>query len=160
MSIQTINFSGVSAIRTLHKTSDAAFTTTTLGDVPELVFDVRANHYYLFEFSVVFQSSSTSTGLQIGLTVPTFDRYAASVDIPVDGDGNNANFRGHLTTSGDSVDSPGVDNADQDYMCVIKGVIFPNTEGQINVQAALETGESGTITIQEGSWGTLHDLGT
>lgn len=147
------------SITAVKKTTDQTFVaTTTLANATDLSFSVISGHYYKFEFDVLFQSNTSTTGLKVSVTTPTFTRFGAAVSIPIAGDGVDAQFEGDITSSGDAVSGTDVAATGTDYVAHIEGVIFPSASGTVQVQAACEVA-AGTITVRQGSVGLLYDMG-
>jgi len=132
-------------------------TVTTLADVTGMVFPLRANKRYAFEFNLVFRSTDTTTGLKVALTTPASPTvFAANVRIPSAADGTGSVFCGTLKTSGDVVTSPSQEEANVDYIAEIRGRIANGANaGNLQLQWAAEVGAAGTVTPKAGSSGRL-----
>lgn len=130
---------------------------TTLADVTGLAFSVVAGVTYKFEFSLIYRSAATTTGIKIGLTCPASPTYlAANVSIfgrAADAAGT-AVFFGTIKASGDSVVSDTVEEASVDYEAIVRGTLVNVTDGSLQLQWATEVGASG-VTPKAGSAGRL-----
>jgi hypothetical protein len=139
----------------VHITSDQTFTTSTLANVTNLSFTVTSGEYYRFKFTVLFRSDTATVGIKLGLThagATTFGaqvttmRTASSITI------------GAITASGGSVSSTQVPVVDTDYIATVEGTILPSSNGNLQLQAALETGSAATVTVRQGSLATLEKV--
>ena len=128
----------------------AANTTVTLANTTGLSFAVVNGTTYKFRGLIVFRSAATTTGIKVGITVPNFTVFSASVFAPVAADGTAGGFHGWLTSSGDSVTATGVQAANTDYIATVEGVIVPSANGTVQLQHASEVAGSG-VTIRRGS---------
>ena len=132
------------------------FTSTTLADVTGIYFPLLANTQYKFEFSFVFASAATTTGIKLSLTCPASPTYLdANVWIPRAADGAGAMWNGTIKASGDAVVSDAVEEASVVYEAVVRGTIINGaTAGNLQLQAATEVAASG-ITPKAGTSGRI-----
>ena len=128
-----------------------------LTNITNLLFSVSAGSVYKFKFSVLFSSDTSTIGVSLGLTIPAFTVYAATVQTPLGNDGLGAEFSGALTSSGDSVVSTLVAVAvlNTPLICFIEGIIKPSASGTVQAQFAAET-TGGIVTLYAGSSGVLE----
>lgn len=139
-----------------HTTADeTGKTNATLVDTG-LSFAVTNGVYYRFRFYVLYRSSATPIGLKLGLTTPTFTRYAATQRISQGSASATAEYQGGLSASGNSYITANVNAINTDYIAVIEGDILPSADGTLMVQYAAET-TGATVTMRQGSAGELVD---
>lgn len=151
--------SELSGYRSCHMTADDAGTTsTTLANQAALAFAVKNGVYYRFHFDVIWRTATGTTGLKVGLTTPTFTRYAANVKGVVAADATSALWSGSLTTSGDSSSLSGAEATGTDYVAEVEGIILPSADGTLQLQTAAEVGAAGTVTVRQGSCGQIWAL--
>jgi hypothetical protein len=139
-------------------TADLASTTvTTMANVTGMNLPVLAGNYYKFKFNIIYQSAATTNGVRLGVTVPAFTRFTGAADLPVStaADGTANIFRGHLTSSGDSVVGTGTPAVTTDFMGELEGIIVPSADGDIQLQYGAEVTTS-AITMRQGSLGKLE----
>ena len=128
-------------------------TTTALKDT-SLVLDAFNGKRIDFQFNILYQSSVTTTGIKLGLSIPANFFFSATVKMISGLDGTSAAFEGALTINGDSVVSTQVPVANTTYLAEIKGTIMPSEDGIIRVTFGSEVA-SGQVTIKAGSNGKI-----
>lgn len=124
--------------------------TTTVTNITGLSFSVTSGLYYEFEFVLVVQSDTSTTGVRVTLTTPTFTIFSAVVSTCQSTDGTLGSFMGNITSSGDEVTSALVAATGTDYIMLIKGVILPSANGTVQLQGACEVA-SGNVKFRQAS---------
>jgi hypothetical protein len=144
--------------RTVNLTSDQTFSTATPANVTGLAFTLASGTYYEFKFIIPYQSDTSTVGIQLGLTFPAVTTQASWVQIANGGsDGATSLFTGWITSSGDSVSAARVPSTNTDYLAIIEGMILPSAVGNLQVQAATETGTT-TVTVRQGAVGKIRAI--
>jgi hypothetical protein len=132
-------------------------TTTTLADVTGLVFPVRANRRYDFDFDLIFQVAGTS-GIKVGLTIPAASTlfnalvriWALKTAPAVSMD------TGIINASGGSVSSTGTLDTGVNARARVRGTLVNGANaGAIQLQWAAATAGAGAVTPKQGSNGRL-----
>jgi hypothetical protein len=136
----------------------SGYTSQTLADVAGILFPVRINTSYKFEFSVLWRTAATGTGLAVGVTLPSSPTdFAATVLVAGQGaDGLTTSlFTGVLGASGESVVCPSGEATTVTYEALIRGTLVNGANaGNIQLQVATEVAAS-AITIKAGTSGRL-----
>lgn len=142
-----------------HLTADEAGATTASLANTGLSFAVTNGTYYRFSFQLVWRSTSTSVGLKLGLTTPTFTAFVAGVRISLATATalTAGEAAGSINASGGSVTAGTAEAANQDYPATVEGIILPSADGTLMLQYAAET-TGATVTLKRGSAGTLTAL--
>lgn len=141
----------------VRKTADQTFASATPADVTGMSFSVRSGGYYHFRFVILYQSDTSTVGLQATVTTPAFTRFGARLNAIVTGDGAGRDYVGAITASGDAVLTTNVPAINEDYVAVVEGVIIPSANGTLQLQAATETGTTNVI-VRQGSVGFLTQI--
>jgi hypothetical protein len=151
--------SGPTANAYVKLTADMGTTTTTaLANITGLSLDVLSGVYYKFEFGVIYRAAGTTTGLALSVTIPGATIFSAKAQSWSNAaDGTDAEFRGRITASGDSVVGTGSQAADTSYLCLIEGEILPSGNGTIQAQYA-RGATNANVTIKQGSYGILYPI--
>lgn len=136
-------------------TADRTNSTTTLADATGLSFSVTSGLFYIFEFSVIFQSNTTTTGIKFAVNGPTNNFFTMQKVIPTSLIANQAGQMERVVNTAATA-STGVDTVNVNLLAYINGVINPTANGTIIVRFAAET--TGTVTIKSGSMGILHTV--
>jgi hypothetical protein len=139
--------------------ADQTFNSATPANVTSLVFPVVSGRYYSFRFTTLVRSDTLTVGIRSTVTTPTFTIFGATACTIFAADGAGAEFCGAITASGDAVIPTAVPAINTDYVLVIEGTILPSANGNVQVQAATETGTT-VVTVRQGSVGVLTDFGT
>ena len=140
-------------------TSDfTASATTTVANVTGLSFAVSNGLYYRFRFTLVVQADTSTTGIRVTITTPTFTILSALVYTCQSTDGTLGSFTGNITASGDEVTTGQVAAINTDYIMVIEGIILPSAGGTVQLQAACEVA-AGVIKIRQASMVSVENLG-
>lgn len=141
-----------STIGTMKKTADQNFTSTSYADVTDLSFPVLANTDYAFEFTVIWSSVATTTGVSFALNGPaspvlfhaTVETATSATVLAVRQD----------TAYDQGTASASIDAANANRLCRIKGVLRNGANaGNLVVRCKTEVANS-AITVKRGSWGT------
>lgn len=138
----------------VHLTADQTFSSATLASVTGMSFSVTSGVYYLFEFTILYQSDTLAVGLALAVTTPTFTRMGYTVRSMIADDGPAAESQGAGTSSGDNVSGAAVPATNTDYVAVVSGVILPSANGTLQLQAATSVGVTSVI-VRQGSVGEL-----
>lgn len=123
---------------------------TTLTNVTDLSFNATAGRTYYLEYTLLFRTQATTTG--IALTLGTSDTAVGDmrgqVNIPIAADGTAALYTGNLTALGDLIISTGVQAAVTNYVATIRAVFICTTGGSIVPQFRSEVaGSNAAIAI-------------
>lgn len=116
-------------------TSDIIINTSgSSTNVTELQFSAVAGRSYYLEYTILFRTAATNTG--IGLTIGTSNtaagKMAAICNIPQAADGTAALYSGSISSLGDLVTSTGVQTAQPTWFVAnIKGTFICTTSGTI-----------------------------
>jgi hypothetical protein len=156
--VEILDTTWPSADRAVLATDLAGVTTTSLVNATGLALPLAiggaAAVRVVFLFDIAWRSTATGTGIKLGLTFPTATVFAATVwGAGIGADGTANVFAGTITSSGDSVAIPTCQIANTDYLAEVRGIIVPNTTGQLQLQYAASVGAVGTVTIKQGSNG-------
>jgi hypothetical protein len=152
--------SGGGALTTDHLTADEAGATTATLANTGLSFAVVNGSYYSFRFYVVWRTTSTTVGVKVGLTTPTFTAFSAIGRVPVlqSGGGTSAGeVQNAIQASGEFIVTGSAPAANSDFLCIIEGVILPSADGTLMLQYAAET-TGATVTMKRGSSAELITL--
>lgn len=150
--ITSTSTTAVGSIAAAHTTADQSFSVSSLADVTDLKLAVSNGVYYTFKFVCVVQSAVLTCAVKLGLDVPAFSTYAATVQSLYAADGAAALWSGALTFSGDSVVATDVPVINTDYIVTIEGIILPSADGFLQVRAANEDNAS-TVKTRKGCAG-------
>jgi hypothetical protein len=140
-------------------TSDVGPTSsTTLANVTGLSFAVAANADYAFHFGVLLQSTGTTGGARLGVTVPAGATVSVAAEIPADGTVNNIDHEAAATTSGGILQALSLFAANVPLLARVTGIVrVAGTAGTLQLQYATATGAT-PITAKAGSSGRLYLL--
>lgn len=135
---------------------DQTVGTGTLTNATSMVFDVRANTDYFFEFFLVHASAAATTGLKVAVTCPTSPTYIAyRTEISVL---NTANGTDNVESETFQA-SAGTHTAANQFgtgnsLAVVKGVLSNGANaGKLQLQFAGDA--AANITLKKGSYGRL-----
>jgi hypothetical protein len=153
--------SRLNARKTVRKTADQTFTTTTLANVTDLTFNVAANTKYSYKF-LVPHNAGTARGIKFAVDVVTATIVTISYAVDIYGvvaDGASGAFHGAGILDADSVASSATVSATADNLAIIEGIIdVSGTGGSINLQAAQGGGATGANAIVlAGADGELYE---
>ena len=139
-------------------TADAtAITSSTPAAVAGLLFTLTSGTYYTFKFLLLVQTSDATVGPRLGLSLPAFTTFGATVTALFAADGAAATWTGALTVDDDYTTLTDLPAASTSYLVTVEGVILPSGAGDVQIIAARE-GATGTITIKQASAGLLFEL--
>lgn len=135
--------------------SNATFTNVT-----ELAFTATAGRTYWCEYTVIFRTAATTTG--IGLSVGTTDTAAGTVSLqvnmPIANDGTAALYTGSITSFADVVTSTGVQTAQPTWFIAnMKGVFICTTSGTVVPQFRSEVNGS-NVNFGTGSVALIREF--
>jgi hypothetical protein len=131
----------------------------TLTNIPALQFSVASGKSYEIEMVLLYQTSSAQSGL--ATTFNTIDTAAgsigASVETQSNGDGTAGQMTGIISTLGDLMIAPSASMADENNICVCRGIFVCTTSG-ILIPQFRRDGGTGTVTVYPGSLLKLREL--
>lgn len=137
-----------------------ASSNVTLTNVTELAFAAVAGRSYYLEYTIIFRSAATTTGitLTIGTSNTAAGTLSAQVNIPVAADGTAANFTGNVSSLGDVVTGTGVQTAQPTWFTAnIKGIFLCTTSGTIVPQFRSEVNGS-NVNFGTGSVALIREF--
>ncbi|AGH96004.1 beta strand repeat-containing protein [Pseudobdellovibrio exovorus] len=139
------------------KTSGQVFSSTALSDVTGLTVAVTSGSVYKIRYTILYTSADISTGLRLSLVYPSVSAATAVAKIPVEVDGVNATYVGHITSSGNVVASSATPTAGDVYMATVEAVVVPSSNGTVVLRAASAVNSS-DITVVVGSFAEVSVL--
>lgn len=142
---------------TVKQTGNQTATDGVLANLAGLSFSVTAGTTYVFQFNVIYATTVSTIGLQLGLTFPASTTFAATVKIPQGASGTSSEFQGAITASGGSVTAAATPTATDTYIATVEGTITPSSSGTLQAQFAAESAGA-TITAYAASSGFLYTL--
>lgn len=136
-------------------TSTQASSSTTLGNVTQLVEAMVANGVYTVDCFVTFQSAATTTGLNLGFTSPSGSICQLEVVVPITSTAAASQLRtifpNAAATNTGNVIGTGVTAINSNHTARISGIVTCGaTPGNFQVQFASEVNAS-AVTLQIGS---------
>lgn len=136
-------------------TSTQASSSTTLGNVTQLVEAMVANGVYTVNCFVTFQSAATTTGLNLGFTSPSGSICQLEVVVPITSTAAASQLRtifpNAASTNTGNVIGTGVTAINSNHTARISGIVTCGaTPGNFQVQFASEVNAS-AVTLQIGS---------
>lgn len=136
-------------------TSTQASSSTTLGNVTQLVEDMVANGVYTVNCFVTFQSAATTTGLNLGFTSPSGSICQLEVVVPITSTAAASQLRtifpNAAATNTGNVIGTGVTAINSNHTARISGIVTCGaTPGDFQVRFASEVNAS-AVTLQIGS---------
>ncbi len=141
----------------VHSSSAQTITDDTIGDVTGMAFTVVSGNYYHFEFSFSANPVAAADGINVTVTTPTFDMFAADIKVfqsltsavstAINASGEEATY-GDVSADGESA------------MCTVSGIIKPSAGGTIQLRVSKNSNAGGDLTIEDGAFGMLHDDGS
>lgn len=116
---------------------------TTLTNVTELGFSAVSGNTYYCEYTVMFRTAATTTGiaLTLGTSNTAAGTLAAQVNIPIAADGTAALYTGNITALDDVVTATGVQTAQPTwflatmravFICTTSGTFLPKFRSEVN----------------------------
>lgn len=132
---------------------------TTLTSITELGKDVVSGKSYYFEYTILFQSTNTGTGIVLAMNGTGLGgRVAGIVNIPISAvDGTAALFSGNITSFGDVVIGSGTQATNTTYVANIKGVFQSTATGTFYPVFRSETAFT-TVRVMTGSVALLREF--
>lgn len=136
-------------------TGTQASTSTSLTNITQLLAALEANATYEVTAYIKFQSAATTTGLNLGFTVPTGATPFLEVEVPIvstaAASALKLNHPAAGSTTAGNVVGTGVTATGSDHTATIKGVVsMGGTAGDLQLRFATEVGSS-AVTLQAGS---------
>lgn len=115
----------------------------TLTNVTELGVTVTAGRSYYLEYTIMFRTAATTTGITLSIGTPDTAAGTVSlqVNIPIAADGTAALYTGSLTSFADVVTSTGVQTAQPTWFianmkgvftCTTTGTLLPQFRSEVN----------------------------
>jgi hypothetical protein len=132
---------------------------TTLTAVSDLAFDAVAGNTYYLEYTIRFQSASSTTGISLTLNTGTtaVGTMTAQVNLPIAADGTAALYTGSISALNDIVISSAVPAANTNHIANIKGIFICTTSGTIQPYFRSET--NGTqVLFGQGSIALIREF--
>lgn len=143
---------------TMRKSADQTFTTTTLANVTDMSFAVAASQDYYFKFVVMFQSTTTTSGIGLGVTCPaspTGITYAVSIYSAAAGTAGA--FQGVSSASGTAVLTTAAVAANTNYTATIEGILSNGANaGTLQLQARQGGGTAANQVVKKGTYGEWY----
>ncbi|MDD5156878.1 hypothetical protein [Sulfurimonas sp.] len=140
-------------------TSIQQTTLSTLVDINELFLSLLPDSVYEIYCSVTFQSSVTTTGLNLGLLTPLGSQNLVEIVVPIVNIQSSTRLALNLPSAliplnSGNVKGTGVTSANSNHTAIIKGIIITGSNsGNCQIQFSSEVSGS-AVTIQSGSY--LH----
>lgn len=131
----------------------------TLTNVTDLAFTATAGKIYYLEYTMVFRTAATTTGLAItlGTSNTAAGAIAVQVNMPVAADGTAAGYTGSITSLGDVVIGTGVPAATTNHICTMRGYFSCTTAGTLLPQFRSEVALS-NVAIAVGSIALIREF--
>jgi hypothetical protein len=156
----------LNAMTTVRKTADQTPTNQALTNITDMAFAIpaAAGAMYTFEFTIMWTTTTATSGLGVALTFPTLGTggyCTANVNIAaLAADGAAANFHGVITgaSGADTVLSTAAVATGTVYTALVNGVLYAgttaNTAGTLQLQCRAEATNNAAV-IKAGSHGIL-----
>ena len=152
---------GFWAAQVATKTSDQTFSATALSEVGGLSIAMDANATYRVDAFITFQSAATTTGLNLGFTVPSGAVSRVEITVPVSSAAAASQLHRTFpssTASQGSVVGTGVTATNSNHTARITGIVTNgSTAGVFAVHAATEVAAS-AVTVKSGSINVLQRI--
>lgn len=129
----------------------------TLTNITELSQATTAGKKYYLEYTIIFRTAATNTGVALSIAWSGSGSIAAVVNIPVAADGTNALLTGSITTPTDTVVGTGVQAASTNYIATIRGVFSCSADGSVYPQFRSEGGGV-QVQIIDGSVALIREF--
>lgn len=143
--------------QTLKKGSDQAISTTTLTTVTGLSFTLRASRIYVFEYFLIHQSGTSTTGLKLAINFTgTITEITYQTEIQVTNTANgttNVEVQNHTANDSTHTAANQIANATSSVAKVTGVIVVGAAGGTLNLQFAGDAAAS--ITAKQGSYGRL-----
>lgn len=125
---------------------------TTFKFVNELAFSVVAGKKYYLEYTILYRTAATTTGLRLSMdtTNTAVGNISRMDNFIVAADGTAAMYTAAYTSFTDQTVSNGVPAANTDYIANAKGIFKCTASGTVALQFASEVNGS-LVTIRSGS---------
>lgn len=132
-------------------TADQASSGGSVTSVSNMTFAVTAGNVYKYKFHIMYTSSATNSGLELGLTYPAVTTASALANIAA-GNGAGAYYQGVIGASGATVTATSTAQAAPAVMySTVEGVLVPTADGSVQLTFGSEI-PSQTITLKAGSF--------
>jgi len=143
-------------VTTGNLTNNSAITGT---NITELNFPVVAGRNYYVEYTIVYSTAATTTGIALTITSPdgASATGAVKIDAQVAADGTAAGYTGHVNTLGSYVTSTGVRTANATFIANIKGSFHCDVSGTFQPTFRSEVFFS-NVTVYAGSVGLIREF--
>lgn len=133
-------------------------TNASMQSVNDLSFAVSANSTYKFVYSILYRTQATTTGLRLGLMLPSTTAFGATARLNFAADGAGGEWQGALTDSNDSVVGTGVVSTASVYYAEVAGLVTPSSAGSLGLKYASEVNAS-RVSLLAGTCGQVWVLG-
>jgi hypothetical protein len=129
----------------------------TLTNITQLGFTVVTGKTYYVEYTIMYQSVATTTGITFGFN--TSDSGAGNFSLLVNTtqgvDGTGSLYSGHVNSLGDLVTTPSVQTAGVPFIVNVKGIFVATANGTMVPQFRSEVAGS-QVTVMAGSVGLIR----
>lgn len=155
MTVITSLGSGVNVWRvipTYYKvTADSTVAAGVTPSSTPITIGVTAGSTYYLDCSIIFRTTTTTTGAAFGFSVPAISTISYTVTIPIAVDGTAGFQEGWGTTTNDMVVGTGVEAVNTRYVARAFGMFGVGTTGSLVLMAAAETGTVTNATVGIGT---------
>lgn len=128
-------------------------------DVTGMAFSVQANHLYIVEFFLIYQSAVTTTGIGFTASAPALaDTDYWTCNIQQGATGTDVMFQQAQATFGAALVSASVVAQDTPYFAHLYGIFTPTADGTVQLKARTEV-DGTLVTVLAGGRGRLTDCG-
>lgn len=136
-------------------TANVNNSTTMLADVTGFSFSLAANRFYAFDFFVIFQSDTATTGIRFAVNGPSNNFFVMQKIIPTSLVANQAGQMERAVNTA-ATPSASVDVANANLLARLWGLINPTANGNLVLRFAAET--TGTVRVMANSVGFLYTV--
>lgn len=146
--------------RTCKQTAQVANSSgSTQVDVPGMVFSVQANHLYIVEWWLIYQTAATTTGIAFGATTPALaDTDYWRCFIQQGASGTDQDHTQSSATFGATLTNSSVVAIDTPYWAKLEGFFTPTADGTVQLRTRSEV-DTSLVTVLAGGRGRLTDCG-
>lgn len=141
---------------TVKSSSTLTVVGTTTVAIPNLAINLQANTTYQFEYYLLFQTTTTTTGARFNMkfsATPTVVAY--NVQIPIAADGTAAAFNGWGTANADQVIGTSVQTVNVSFMTHIRGIVVTSSASSMSPEIACELGGINQVKAMPNSLGII-----
>lgn len=135
------------------------FSISTPTNVSGMGLSVGLGNTYAFKYYVIYQASSTGSGLGLTVTFPGMKNFAATAMIDSGVVGTAAHFGGAITASGTRIQAISCQTALTKFYATVEGIAVVSATGTLQLQAFPEvSGSAVGIFIDSGTTGHIWRL--